>query len=100
MDLALAGDVLPARVNVALGLVLGGALGNLIDRVRVGSVIDFVRVDLPVFADYIFNVADLAIIAGTAMLVIIGPSPWLHWVRAVGASRHIRDRYGRRPPRA
>ena len=99
-DLALAGDVLPPRVNLALGLVLGGAIGNLIDRLWIGSVLDFVHVEVPIATRYIFNVADVAIFIGVAMLVIIGPTPWLHWARAVRASRHIRDRLGRRAPRA
>jgi signal peptidase II len=100
VDLAVAGDVLPRWVNVGLGLVLGGALGNLVDRVRLGSVLDFLRLDLPVVASYIFNLADLAIIAGIVLLVAIGPSPWRHWARAVGASRQIRDRFGKPARRA
>ncbi len=100
LDLALAGDVLPGRVNAALGLVLGGAVGNLIDRARSGWVLDFVRLDVPVLSRYIFNVADVAIVLGLLILVVVGPSPWLHWARAIGASRHIRDRFGERAPRA
>jgi signal peptidase II len=51
---------------VAVGLVSGGALGNLADRVRSGSVIDFL--DPPVWPA--FNVADIAIVAGVALLVV------------------------------
>ncbi len=51
-------------LNVALGLQLGGAIGNLIDRVRHGYVVDFV--DLTVWP--VFNVADSAIVVGTAIL--------------------------------
>lgn len=50
----------------AVGLVSGGALGNLADRVRAGSVIDFL--DPPVWPA--FNVADVAIVAGVALLVL------------------------------
>jgi signal peptidase II len=51
-------------LNVALGLQLGGALGNLIDRVRYGFVVDFVDVAIwPVF-----NVADSAIVIGVGIL--------------------------------
>ncbi len=47
------------------GLLLGGALGNLADRVREGAVIDFV--DLPLWAT--FNLADVAIVAGVILLI-------------------------------
>ena len=53
-------------VRVALGLQLGGALGNLIDRLRLGHVVDFIDVKFwPVF-----NVADSAIVIGVALLAI------------------------------
>jgi signal peptidase II len=51
---------------VAVGLISGGALGNLADRVRSGSVIDFL--DPPLWPA--FNVADIAIVAGVALLVV------------------------------
>jgi len=47
------------------GLVVGGAAGNLIDRIRLGSVIDFI--DLRVWP--VFNVADIAVCVGAAILV-------------------------------
>jgi signal peptidase II len=51
-------------LNVSLGLQLGGALGNLVDRLLLGSVVDFLDFKLwPVF-----NVADMAIVSGVAML--------------------------------
>jgi signal peptidase II len=54
-------------VQLALGLVLGGALGNIIDRVRLGFVVDFVQVgSFPVF-----NVADSAITVGTTLLLVV-----------------------------
>ncbi len=58
------------RVKVALGLVLGGAVGNLIDRLRFGAVVDFIdigvndRVRWPAF-----NIADLAITIGVILLI-------------------------------
>lgn len=52
--------------SVAIGLMLGGALGNLIDRVRVGRVTDFVH--FPHFPN--FNVADASINVGVAILVV------------------------------
>jgi signal peptidase II len=50
-----------------VGMLLGGALGNLIDRVRVGAVIDFID---PV-AWPAFNVADAAIVCGVAVLLYV-----------------------------
>ncbi len=51
---------------VSLGLVSGGALGNLLDRIRFGSVTDFVSVR---FFAPIFNVADSAIVIGAIMMI-------------------------------
>ena len=61
---------------VALALVLGGALGNLVDRVMLGYVVDFIQVYLPFLPWRIFNpwpafnVADSAITVGAIMLVV------------------------------
>ena len=54
------------RVWVSGGLLLGGALGNLADRVRIDSVTDFI--DLPLWPA--FNLADVAIVAGVFCLVL------------------------------
>ena len=56
---------------VAAGLYLGGAVGNLIDRLLIGSVTDFVSVG----TFYIFNVADASINISVAMLLLI---LWIH----------------------
>lgn len=53
----------------AMGLILGGALGNLVDRVRVGAVVDFL--DFRVWP--VFNVADSCITVGAALVV------WAWW---------------------
>ncbi len=53
-------------VRVALGLELGGALGNLVDRVRYGYVVDFI--DVRVWP-YVFNVSDSAITIGVVLLL-------------------------------
>ncbi len=58
---------------LALGLVIGGALGNMTDRLARGAVADFfyLHTTLPVgpLANYVFNVADMAITAGVALLL-------------------------------
>lgn len=58
-------------LNVGLALILGGAIGNLIDRVRIGKVIDFIHVHYADVWHYpIFNIADIAICVGVAIVVI------------------------------
>lgn len=59
------------RVDIlALALVLGGALGNIVDRVRFGYVVDFVHVHVGAWSFYVFNVADAAITIGVAILLL------------------------------
>ncbi|HSN98419.1 MAG TPA: signal peptidase II [Candidatus Nanopelagicales bacterium] len=54
-----------------LPLVLGGALGNLVDRIRYGHVIDFIQVHLTkTYTWPTFNVADIAIVAGVGLMFI------------------------------
>ena len=59
--------------TVALGLIIGGAIGNAIDRVAYGAVVDFalfhVQIGENTFNWYVFNVADVAIVAGVAALL-------------------------------
>jgi signal peptidase II len=55
----------PALVRLALALLAGGAVGNLVDRVRVGAVIDY----LDVHVWPVFNLADLAVTAGAGLLI-------------------------------
>jgi len=54
---------------VALGLVIGGAVGNVIDRIRFGAVADFLDFSRLWFP-WIFNVADAAITVGVALLLL------------------------------
>ncbi len=51
------------------GLLIGGALGNALDRVLHGAVADFVHFHSGTWSWYIFNVADIAIVAGVALLL-------------------------------
>ena len=53
----------------ALGLVIGGAVGNVIDRIRFGAVVDFLDFSRLWFP-WIFNVADAAITVGVAVLLL------------------------------
>jgi signal peptidase II len=76
----------PRPLTLALGLLLGGALGNLIDRLRFGYVIDFVDTGIGSTRWYTFNVADAAI--STALLIML--------LLAVFGSR-LTDRLPHRP---
>ena len=58
--------------GLALGLVIGGALGNAIDRVRFGAVVDFLDFHLSGYHWPAFNVADSAIVVGAGLLVLDG----------------------------
>ncbi|NLG64054.1 MAG: signal peptidase II, partial [Actinobacteria bacterium] len=56
----------PRQLAVALGVFLGGSLGNLIDRLRLGYVVDFIGIAWwPTF-----NVADIALAVGAALIVL------------------------------
>ena len=57
-------------VSVALGLVLGGAVGNLIDRLRYGMVVDFLDVHVGQYHWPAFNVADSAISIGVSLMIL------------------------------
>ena len=58
-------------LSLGLAMVLGGAIGNLIDRVRLGKVVDFIHVHYHDVWHYpIFNIADMAIMIGVAIIVI------------------------------
>lgn len=60
---------------LALGMILGGAIGNLIDRVLFGAVVDFVQVHYAGYFFPAFNVADSAITCGAGLLIWDGIKP-------------------------
>jgi signal peptidase II len=64
-----------AQQNTALALILGGAMGNLFDRVRTGGVVDFLDFFVGPYHWPAFNLADSAIVVGGGLLL-------LHLVRA------------------
>ena len=64
--------------QVAVGLIFGGAIGNLIDRMRFGAVVDFVDLHFRGYHWPAFNVADSAISVGVALLafrLLLRPTP-------------------------
>ena len=62
-------------VTIALGLLLGGALGNLVDRLHYGSVVDFVDMGIGTWRFYTYNVADAAISTAIVLLIAMAVFP-------------------------
>jgi signal peptidase II len=63
-----------ATTSIAFALILGGTIGNLIDRAARGNVVDFIYVHRYAFHYPVFNVADSAITIGVALVLIF---PWV-----------------------
>jgi signal peptidase II len=68
--LFLRGSVQGRAREVALALIFGGALGNLVDRVTTGLVVDFIDVGLSQLRFPVFNVADSAVTVGVALFAL------------------------------
>jgi signal peptidase II len=81
---------LPARgqqlLAAGLAFVLGGALGNVIDRVRFGYVVDFIHVHWEDAYFPAFNVADSAITVGAALLILDTLLEWRREKRAAATA--------------
>ena len=58
--------------SIAAGFVVGGAVGNVIDRIQYGAVADFLNMSCcGIVNPFVFNVADIAIFAGAAVLILM-----------------------------
>lgn len=68
--------------TLALGLLLGGAVGNLADRLRLGYVVDFVNMGAGSLRFYTYNVADAAISCALVLLILMAfwPSSRRPWI--------------------
>ena len=55
---------------VGLTFIIGGGIGNMIDRVLYGSVTDFMLIDLGLVKTGIFNAADVSVMIGTGMILL------------------------------
>jgi signal peptidase II len=55
---------------IAVGLVIGGAIGNVVDRIRFGAVVDFIDVSRLLYFPWVFNIADSAITVGICLLLV------------------------------
>ncbi len=56
------------RLSLAIGLIIGGALGNVIDRIVYGAVADFYLLHAFGYSWYVFNIADTAVVAGVLIM--------------------------------
>lgn len=75
------GDDRNRRLAVALGLIVGGAVGNVLDRIRVGVVTDFIVLRYERHEWPTFNVADIVLVVGVAVMLFVrdtGRSERLH----------------------
>jgi signal peptidase II len=57
--------------RLAMGLLIGGALGNVIDRIRIDHVIDFINYRIPGLISNVSNIADHGIVGGVILLLIL-----------------------------
>ena len=71
-------------MTLTLGLLLGGAIGNAVDRLRLGFVVDFVDGGIGAFRWYTFNVADACISASIVLLVVMAVRPSVAGIRGDG----------------
>jgi len=57
-------------MTLGVCFVVGGGIGNIYDRIRIGSVTDFLHLDFVLFQTGIFNMADVSIMCGMALIII------------------------------
>lgn len=70
------------RIKIVLSLIIGGAIGNLIDRIYHGYVVDFFHFYIEdVFNFPVFNVADISVVCGTILMAIIILFSKEEWVK-------------------
>ena len=79
-------------LSVALGLLLGGALGNLLDRLRLGYVVDFVDAGIGDLRFYTFNVADSAVSCAILLLLLSALLPGRFGIPPQDSRRPAADR--------
>ena len=72
----------PTALTAATGLLIGGALGNLFDRITLGYVLDFIDLGVGSVRFWTFNVADIGISLGILIMILGAFRPGLHGVRS------------------
>jgi signal peptidase II len=79
-------------VTITLGLLLGGAIGNFIDRISLGYVVDFADIGIGSWRFYIFNIADSAVTVAIVLMLgiwLIGPLIGVHVDGLMGTHRDV-----------
>jgi signal peptidase II len=61
---------LPKLMQIGMSFLLGGGIGNIYDRIKFGSVTDFLHMDFGIFRTGVFNFADVSIMIGIGLLLI------------------------------
>jgi signal peptidase II len=61
---------IPKLAVIGTSFLIGGGLGNLLDRLRYGSVTDFLHIDFGIFQTGVFNLADVSIMIGISMILL------------------------------
>ncbi len=69
------GRRLPALPLLGLTLIFSGAVGNMIDRLRLGYVVDFIHFQVPNFNFPVFNLADSCVVVGAALVLLSNVLP-------------------------
>ncbi len=77
----------PVTKRVYLGLIIGGAFGNMIDRIATGEVLDFIDMGIGQYRWPTYNVADIAVTVGAVLLILgfMRPSRSSHKEKVVSA---------------
>jgi signal peptidase II len=68
--LIMRGKPTPVLQRYALASILAGAVGNMIDRFRLGYVVDFIHFSVPGFSFPVFNIADSCVVMGAILLIL------------------------------
>lgn len=77
--------------HAGFALIIGGAIGNLIDRVRLGYVVDYFLFHLPGWSFAVFNLADAAITVGAGLVLLNEILIWNHGKAAEAAKNQEED---------
>ena len=72
----------PSVLTAATGLLIGGALGNLLDRIAMGYVLDFIDLGVGSLRFWTFNVADMGISLGILLILVAALRPKADPLRA------------------
>lgn len=73
--------------QLSLAMILGGAVGNLIDRISTGQVVDFILLSWKTHEFPVFNVADMAVSCGVTLFALV----WTHEDGSAGIGTHEQD---------